>query len=130
MSKYRTLFIIIINLFLISCAISPVQIGLENFSYHNRSRLQFITLGMSKDDVLKAMDSNAKAIMKDGRILSNPYKTEAVVSVEGTTVEVLYYYTNMVTTENVKIEMLTPIVISKGKVTGWGKDYLNSLIIN
>ncbi|MAJ44761.1 MAG: hypothetical protein CMF96_08495 [Candidatus Marinimicrobia bacterium] len=130
MSKYRTLFIIIINLFLISCAISPVQIGLENFSYHNRSRLQFITLGMSKDDVLKAMDSNAKAIMKDGRILSNPYKTEAVVSVEGTTVEVLYYYTNMVTTENVKIEMLTPIVISKGKVTGWGQDYLNSLIIN
>ena len=130
MTKYRALFITIIGLFLISCAPSPVQIGLENFSYHNRARLQFITLGMSKDDVLKAMDSNAKAKMKDGRILSNPYKTEAVVSVEGTTVEVLYYYTEMVSPEDVGEDLLTPVVISKGKVTGWGKDYLISLTGN
>ena len=66
-------FISLISLFLFSCAPSPVQIGLENFSYHNRAREQFLTLGMSKDDVLKAMDSNAKAIMKEGRILSNHY---------------------------------------------------------
>ena len=128
MTNYRVLFKILTSLLLFSCAPSPIQIGLENFSYHNRARLQFITLGMSKDDVLTAMDSNAKAKMKDGRILSNPYKTEAVVSLEGTTVEVLYYYTEMITEKDIGIDKLTPIVITKGKVTGWGEDYLNSLI--
>ena len=127
MTKYRTLFIILLNLILISCAPSPIRIGLENFSYHNRARLQFVALGMQKEEVLKAMDSNAKAKMKDGRILSNPYKTEAVVNTEGTTVEVLYYYTEMVTENEVGEDKLTPIVFTKGKVTGWGKDYLNAL---
>jgi hypothetical protein len=124
----RTLFIIIFNLIFTSCAISPIQTGLENFSYHNRARLQYITLGMSKDDVLKAMDSNAKAKMKNGRILSNPYKTEAVINAEGTTVEVLYYYTELVDIDNIGEDKLTPIIISKGKVTGWGRDYLTTLI--
>ena len=127
MTKYRTIFIILLSLILVGCAPSPIQIGLENFSYHNRARLQFITLGMQKDEVLKAMDSNAKAKMKDGRILSNPYKTEAVVNLEGTTVEVLYYYTEMFTINEVGEDKLTPVVITKGKVTGWGLDYLNSL---
>tara|TARA_B100001123_G_C15143623_1_gene960620 strand:- start:516 stop:908 length:393 start_codon:yes stop_codon:yes gene_type:complete len=127
MTKYRTIFIILLSLILVGCAPSPIQIGLENFSYHNRARLQFITLGMQKDEVLKAMDSNAKAKMKDGRILSNPYKTEAVVNLEGTTVEVLYYYTEMFTINEVGEDKLTPVVITKGKVTGWGKDYLSSL---
>ena len=127
MTKYRTIFIFLLSLILFGCAPSPIQIGLENFSYHNRARLQFITLGMQKDEVLKAMDSNAKAKMKDGRILSNPYKTEAVVNLEGTTVEVLYYYTEMFTINEVGEDKLTPVVITKGKVTGWGKDYLSSL---
>ena len=127
MTKYRTIFIILLSLILVGCAPSPIQIGLENFSYHNRARLQFITLGMQKDEVLKAMDSNAKAKMKDGRILSNTYKTEAVVNLEVTTVEVLYYYTEMFTINEVGEDKLTPVVITKGKVTGWGKDYLSSL---
>ena len=85
---------------------------------------------MSKDDVLKSMDSNAKAKMKDGRILSNPYKTEAVINNEGTTVEDLYYYTELVTLKDIGEDKLTPVVITKGKVTGWGKDYLNKLTGN
>ncbi len=130
MIKIRTLFIVKIIFILTSCAISPVQVGLENFSYHNRARLQFITLGMTKDEVLKAMDSNVKAKMKDGRILSNPYKTEAMVSLEGTTVEILYYYTEMLSIDDVNLKGLTPVVLSKGKVTGWGKKYLESLTGN
>ncbi|MED5475781.1 MAG: DUF3192 domain-containing protein [Candidatus Neomarinimicrobiota bacterium] len=130
MIKIRTLFIVKIIFILTSCAISPVQVGLENFSYHNRARLQFITLGMTKDEVLKAMDSNVKAKMKDGRILSNPYKTEAMVSLEGTTVEILYYYTEMLSIDDVNSKGLTPVVLSKGKVTGWGKKYLESLTGN
>jgi hypothetical protein len=124
----RTLYIILIILFFIACAISPIQVGLENFSYHNRARLQLITLGMSKEDVLKAMDSNAKAEMKNGKILSNPYKTEAVINAEGTTVEVLYYYTESVSVDEVGEDKLTPVVISKGKVTGWGIEYLDKLV--
>ena len=130
MIKIRTLFIVKVIFILTSCAISPVQVGLENFSYHNRARLQFITLGMTKDEVLKAMDSNVKAKMKDGRILSNPYKTEAMVSLEGTTVEILYYYTEMLSIDDVNSKGLTPVVLSKGKVTGWGKKYLESLTGN
>tara|TARA_B100000941_G_scaffold271449_1_gene230163 strand:- start:282 stop:674 length:393 start_codon:yes stop_codon:yes gene_type:complete len=130
MIKIRTLFIVKIIFLLTACAISPVQVGLENFSYHNRARLQFITLGMTKDEVLKAMDSNVKAKMKDGRILSNPYKTEAMVSLEGTTVEILYYYTEMLSIDDVNSKGLTPVVLSKGKVTGWGKIYLESLTGN
>ena len=130
MIKIRTLIIVKIIFILTSCAISPVQVGLENFSYHNRARLQFITLGMTKDEVLKAMDSNVKAKMKDGRILSNPYKTEAMVSLEGTTVEILYYYTEMLSIDDVNSKGLTPVVLSKGKVTGWGKKYLESLTGN
>ena len=128
MTKKRALFIIIFNFILNSCAISPIQVGLENFSYHNRARLQYITLGMSKDDVLEAMDSNVKARMKDGRILSNPYKTEAVINTEGTTIEVLYYYTELVSIDEIGEEKLTPIVLTKGKVTGWGREYFNKLI--
>ena len=124
------IFIVKIIFILTSCAISPVQVGLENFSYHNRARLQFITLGMTKNEVLKAMDSNVKAKMKDGRILSNPYKTEAMVSLEGTTVEILYYYTEMLSIDDVNSKGLTPVVLSKGKVTGWGKKYLESLTGN
>ena len=130
MTINRALFIIIFKLIFISCAISPIQVGLENFSYHNRARLQFITLGMAKEDVLKAMDSNAKAKMKDGRILSNPYKTEAVINIEGTTVEVLYYYSELVNVKEIGEEKLTPIVLTKGKVSGWGKEYLNKFIGN
>ena len=130
MIKIRTLIIVKIIFILTSCAISPVQVGLENFSYHNRARLQFITLGMTKNEVLKAMDSNVKAKMKDGRILSNPYKTEAMVSLEGTTVEILYYYTEMLSIDDVNSKGLTPVVLSKGKVTGWGKKYLESLTGN
>jgi hypothetical protein len=85
---------------------------------------------MTKDEVLKAMDSNVKAKMKDGRILSNPYKTEAMVSLEGTTVEILYYYTEMLSIDDVNSKGLTPVVLSKGKVTGWGKKYLESLTGN
>ena len=126
MTYNRALFIILLNLIFISCAPSPIQKGLENFSHHNRSRLHLITLGMSKDDVLKAMDSNAKAIMEKGIILSNPYKTETYSNAEGTTIEVLFYYTDVKEPDkNVYEEELTPVVFTKGKVSGWGKTYLN-----
>ena len=120
------LFHFFVFLVLFGCGPSTIHTGLQNFSYHNRARLQFITLGMSKDDVLKAMDSNAKAIMEKGIILSNPYKTETYSNAEGTTIEVLFYYTDVIEPDkNVNEDELTPVVFTKGKVSGWGKTYLN-----
>ncbi len=122
----RIIFLISIVFFFDNCAPSIIHTGLQNFSYHNRGRLQLITTGMSKDDVLLAMDSNAKAIMEKGVILSNPYKTETFKNTEGTTIEVLFYYTEVVPPyHSVNNDELTPIIITKGKVSGWGKTYLN-----
>tara|TARA_B100000029_G_C17487501_1_gene927859 strand:- start:80 stop:475 length:396 start_codon:yes stop_codon:yes gene_type:complete len=120
------LFLLFIVFGLFGCGPSAIHTGLQNFSYHNRARLQLITPGMEKDDVLKAMDSNAKAIMEDGMILSNPFKTETFSNAEGTTIEVLFYYTEVIEPDKlVNEDELTPIVFTKGKVSGWGKSYLN-----
>lgn len=113
-------FLLVAALFLSACAtLSGVRAG-------NRSRLNSLSLGMDKVEVLDVMGTGTKYAQGDR--ITNPYRTEAYQA-GGSTWEVLLYYTDIKREDGaITDDELTPIVLKDGKVDGWGWMYWQGIV--
>jgi hypothetical protein len=61
--------------------------------------------------------------------VTNPYRNETVRSAAGTSVEVLYYYTDVKHADgSITDDELTPIVLEEGRVVGWGWSFVDQAV--
>lgn len=110
MRKIPLLLVLIV--FLSGCA------TLDSIRLVNRQRLLQLSIGMSKQDVLKVMGTKTET---DGfQSINNPYRSETLRG-ENKTLEVLYYYTDIKKSDGaITDDELTPLVFDDGKLIGWG----------
>jgi len=111
MNASRASAIILLIVLILACAAAQTKDSI------NRDNLMKLDLGMTKDQVLE--------------IMGKPDFTEAYQKF-GVVTETLYYYTKKrrVDTyrrwpdENIQKDECTPVVFERGKLTGWGDDFL------
>jgi hypothetical protein len=106
-----------------SRAAKPGYLSLADLASSNQGRLVNVSLGMTKEQVVAAMGSE-KAETNDG-VVHNPWTVEGFTDPSGGRHEVLYYVTrpNPPFTP-VSKSLTTPIVLTDGKVVGWGEEAL------
>jgi hypothetical protein len=124
----------------------PVPTG-ETVRSHNRERLNNLTVGMAKAEVLEAMGSESvqtykksalpskkgsKEISREIRALyrseriNNPFRIETSQTADGVFIEILLYYTDILTVDGaITDDELTPVVIENGVLVGWGWVFLD-----
>lgn len=109
-----------------SRAATPGYLSLADLASSNQGRLVNVSLGMSKEQVVATMGSE-KAQTNDG-VVHNPWTVEGFTDPSGARHEVLYYVTrpNQPFTP-VRKSLTTPIVLTDGKVVGWGEEALERL---
>lgn len=90
-----------------------------------QTNINKIQLGMARDEVVEIMGTKTHYGKRPHRaptIIPHPYKRE-IVTHKNKKYEVIYYYTKYAKRD----AALTPVVIHKGKVSGWGWGFLRSL---
>ena len=90
----------------------------------NRAALTRIEVGMTKSEVETMMGQRAAEGVL-GRY-ENPYKKETIRGTDGTSYDVLYYYTQQIGERSIETG-LTPIVLSNGRVMGIGWGFLDGI---
>lgn len=133
MKKLKIFVLLIIVLFfliLMSCT------SLDKVRVKNRQSLSFLTIGMSKSQVLQIMgyetivtpDTGYCTTLFATKHINNPYRTE-LYRLKDDTYEILFYYTDIKKRDDVITDdELTPIIIKNGKLDGYGWMYWNDLI--
>jgi hypothetical protein len=123
----------------------PVQTA-ESVRDQNRERLVGLRVGMTKAEVLETMGTESvqtytksalpsrkgsKRVSDETRALyrskkiNNPYRTEANRTVDGVSVEILFYYVDQRELDHaITDDELAPIVIEDGFLVGWGWNFL------
>lgn len=99
----------------------------------NREHLAKVSIGMTKDEVLKVMGTKSFSTYSQGDVfgipsyltITNPYRSEILQGKEKT-LEVVYYVTDVKKDDNaISDDELTPFVFDNGKLIGWGWSFLN-----
>jgi hypothetical protein len=99
----------------------------------NRGKVNQLYLGMSRDQVEKAMGPPSVTVRRVGPFattqLTNPHRSEAVHAKDGTTIEVRYYATDVISGPgedefSFTEDELTPLVFRDGQLIGWGWNLL------
>jgi hypothetical protein len=114
--------------------------GIRNL---NRRRLNRLSIGMTKKQVLRYMGEWSKrcyeygfllnllsltSLASDNAIVNNPYRSETLQG-KDKVIEVLYYVTD-IKGEDAAIDehVFTPLVFDEGKLIGWGHNFLDACI--
>jgi hypothetical protein len=113
--------LLLVATIMLTVALSGCGAGYAGLRSENRANLMKLDLGMTKEQVLKAMGD------KSFGEVSNPFKREVIPGKGGETYDVLYYYTEYIDYAAGKDweSGVTPIVLKEGKVVGWGWKYLD-----
>ncbi|MBI5574729.1 MAG: DUF3192 domain-containing protein [Elusimicrobia bacterium] len=86
----------------------------------NRERLNKISIGMTKQEVINIMGTKTIIADDSGEVINNPYKTETMRG-KDKIFEVVYYYTEIKRADGaINDDELTPLVFDEGKLIGWG----------
>ncbi len=135
--KIRLICLLALVLMLSGCA------TLNGIRSLNRRRLNRLSIGMTKKEVLRNMGVWSKrcyeygllanllsltTLASDNVIVNNPYRSETLQG-KDKTLEVLYYVTD-IQTDSIAIDdhALTPLVFDEGKLIGWGWNFLDANI--
>jgi hypothetical protein len=108
----------------------------DDLRAYNKLNLASIELGMSKQEVIKFMRSSCKiqtyyvtegeSKSQERNIVSNPCRRDLYKNLIGNKVEILWYYTTKKNNNNyVEANEMTPIVLEKNKVIGFGWIFFN-----
>ena len=116
----------------LSFAQLPNKPTLADVRSYNQGNMLKVEIGNTKNQVLEEMGGvqiiqtwsprNPNTWAKPKSItISNPYSRDLKLSKDSTTVEVLWYYTDIKNYDNaINKEELTPIIIAKNSVIGLG----------
>lgn len=87
----------------------------------NRSQLLKLSPGMSKEQAMAAMGTQAFYDEDTEFMVPNPYRSETYTAADGTIYELLSYYTDL-NKEDYKLskDEMTPLIFQNGKLVGWG----------
>lgn len=118
---------------LLGCTTYPTS---AEFRARNQERLTQLQVGLGRAEVLEKMGTGL-TIVCDRPLLecghhalvprANPFRTEASTTKDGTSLEVLFYYTDMKSADGgVTDDELTPLVLENGVFVGWGWSFLES----
>lgn len=110
-----------------ACFLASGCASLDQIRAENRNRLNRLSPGISKQEILKSMGTET-ILSDDGTSITNPYRTELHRSGDHV-VEVLLYYTDKKSADGaITDDELTPLVIVDGKLDGWGWSYWQSAV--
>ena len=119
MMMMRSLIIVVFLAFLTGCS------GLSQVRADNRERLNGLSAGMSRQEVLDTMGT--ETIEAQGSVITNPYRTE-MHRTGGHVVELLLYYTDIQKQDGaITDNELTPLVVIDGELDGWGWSHWNDV---
>ena len=100
---------------------------------YNQANLLKVDIGVSKNKALDAMGGVQKiqtytatsfVTKKESIIINNPINREFKTDSAGSTIEILWYYTNTNKADgNITKEQQTPIILEKNAVVGIGLDF-------
>ena len=100
---------------------------------YNQANLLKVDIGVSKNKALEAMGGVQKiqtytatsfVTKKESIMINNPVNREFKTDSAGSTIEILWYYTNINKADgNITKEQQTPIILEKNAVVGIGLDF-------
>ncbi len=120
--------LIIAGVFFIISACGGEFLFIQEVAAYNREKINLLSVGMSKSEVLTWMGTKTIAPSNSSLIITNPYRTSTFQGKDKINFEVLFYYTDFIDYE-VKNKSLTPIIIKDDKVVGWGWTFLNDNVV-
>ena len=103
-----------------------------NFPYakltaRNRENLNKLSVGMTKAEAISIMGSETKRLL-GGLIVTSPYRVETIKDNTGSSLEIMFFYTDEKEYPAVvSDDELTPVILKDGKVDGWGRTYLSEI---
>jgi hypothetical protein len=116
----------VMALALLSVSAHAETLKLGELAYQNRDNLNRLSVGMSKDEVVKIMGTD-NAETRNG-LVPNPWTTETVTGRDGGKYEVLYYLTRKNPPMTSIGKFLTvPVIFRGGKLVGWSFETLEKL---
>ncbi len=120
--NYRTLICFLSVSLVTGCA------SFDAITTQNRTRLNQLSVGMNKPQVLSVMGTETIKTGGSPEIVTNPYKSETFRNQSGKTHEVLFYYTDVKRRDGVVTDdELTPLVLEDGKLIGWGNSFFSDV---
>lgn len=103
----------------------PIKMTLDEMRAVNKGRLQKVTLGMTKQNVLETMGTRTFYQRVPHRVISNPYRIESSPTKDGRSYEIVFYYTDIKKADDaITDDELTPLVFENGKLIGWGWSFV------
>lgn len=121
-----------LSLFVFVIFVAGSSVCFAGIALKNRENLNRLSLGMEKAEVLQIMGTKTVKVrlpgsMLAGKRMSNPYKTEILVSKDGETkFEVLFYFTGEKKKDGaITDDELSPLVFLDGKLEGWGWTFMD-----
>ncbi len=121
--------LLVLPVFLASACANHLSYAGDSLARRNRIALAGLQPGMSRADVLEAMDPRGARI-REGRssrpfIVPNPHHATLLRGVPGGRAELLYYYTDVALDDGlVSADELTPVMLRGGAFVAQGWDEL------
>lgn len=121
MSKIKIL--LLLTSFLFGCA------SFDNITKENRERLNRLSIGMGKNEVLSIMGTETVNVpFNSPSIITSPYKNETMLGASGKTYEILFNNTEVKNKDGViSDDELTPLVFEGGKLIGWVNTFFSDI---
>jgi hypothetical protein len=93
----------------------------------NTENLAKLTAGLRKAVAMEMMGTEpSRGVFM---WIDNPYRSETLTGKDGKNYEVLYYYTDLKQRDDkITDDELTPLVFHEGKLTGWGRPFLDQRV--
>ncbi|MBI4243208.1 MAG: DUF3192 domain-containing protein [Planctomycetes bacterium] len=130
MKNFVVLFKVLCLPLIINGCASSSNTTLDDVRTSNRENLPKLTVGMKKNQVLGMMGTKT-IVTKDGSKINNPYTSETVMDSDGQVYEILFYYTNLNSIDDViSQDELTPVILTNDTLAGWGWNLLKEKIEN
>lgn len=131
MPRARLIAIAALLLLATACITTP-----GNFRARNRGRINVLSIGLARNDVLALMGMGSQSVCLNGPMClllpmlylekaTNPHRIERAETPDGVQLEIYFYQTETRTADTtVTDDELTPLVIEDGRLAGWGWIFL------
>ena len=127
------LFALVITVQNIFAQTLPKKPSREELGSYNQANLLKVDLGVTKNKLLEVMGGVQKVqtyittsfvTKKESIVINNPFNREFRTDTAGSTIEIVWYYTNIKKAEgDITKEQQTPIILEKNAVVGMGWEF-------